>query len=140
MIKKRFNPIKDKSSEIIEFLMSSPDIPDDDILQFKLRLSIEEAVDNVVRYAYDGGIGWLEAGTRIEGCAEMSFAHRGSSSHERLTVLVFTLIDHEFATIYRYVVKCLGARCAVRCKKMMDSINYRYENGNNVLTMTKKLN
>ena len=67
MIKKRFNPIKDKSSEIIEFLMSSPDIPDDDTLQFKLRLSIEEAVDNVVRYAYDGGIGWLEAGIRIEG-------------------------------------------------------------------------
>ena len=25
------------------------------------------------------------------------------------------------------------------CKKMMDSINYRYENGNNVLTMTKQI-
>ena len=65
-MKKRFNPIKDKSSEIIEFLMSSPDIPDDDALQFKLRLSIEEAVENVVRYAYDGGIGWLEAGTSLD--------------------------------------------------------------------------
>ena len=31
-MKKRFNPIKDKSSEIIEYLMSSPDIPDDDEL------------------------------------------------------------------------------------------------------------
>ena len=66
MMKKRFNPIKDKSSEIIEFLMSSPDIPDDEVLQFKLRLSIEEAVENVVRYAYDGGIGWLEAGTSLD--------------------------------------------------------------------------
>ncbi len=26
------------------------------------------------------------------------------------------------------------------CKKMMDSIEYRYEDGNNVLTMTKKVN
>ncbi|MBR3551316.1 MAG: ATP-binding protein, partial [Bacteroidales bacterium] len=65
-MKKRFNPIKDKSSEIIEYLMSSPDIPDDDELQFKLRLSIEEAVENVVRYAYEGGIGWLEAGTSLD--------------------------------------------------------------------------
>ena len=66
MVKKRFNPIKDKSSEIIEFLMSSPDMPDDEALCFKLRLSIEEAVDNVVRYAYDGGIGWLEVGTNLD--------------------------------------------------------------------------
>jgi anti-sigma regulatory factor (Ser/Thr protein kinase) len=25
------------------------------------------------------------------------------------------------------------------CKKMMDSIDYRYEDGNNILTMTKKV-
>ncbi|MBO6027376.1 MAG: ATP-binding protein, partial [Bacteroidales bacterium] len=25
------------------------------------------------------------------------------------------------------------------CKKLMDSISYRYENGNNILTMTKKI-
>ena len=65
-MKKRFNPIKDKSSEIIEYLMSSPDMPDDEGLRFKLRLSIEEAVENVVRYAYEGGIGWLEAGTSLD--------------------------------------------------------------------------
>ena len=65
-MEKRFNPIRDKSSEIIEYLLSSPDIPDNDVLKFKLRLSIEEAVENVVRYAYDGGIGWLEAGTSLD--------------------------------------------------------------------------
>ena len=56
MIKKRFNPIKDKSSEIIDFLMASPDMPGDDALRFKIELSVEEAVENVVRYAYEGGI------------------------------------------------------------------------------------
>ena len=54
-MKKRFNPIKDKSSEIIEFLMASPDMPTDETLCFKIRLSVEEAVENVVRYAYEDG-------------------------------------------------------------------------------------
>jgi anti-sigma regulatory factor (Ser/Thr protein kinase) len=66
MIKKRFNPITDKSSEIIAFLMASPDIPDDPDLRFKIELSVEEAVENVVHYAYEGGIGWLEAGTSLD--------------------------------------------------------------------------
>ena len=65
-MKKRFNPIKDKSSEIIEFLMASPDMPTDEAIRFKIHLSIEEAVENVVRYAYEGGIGWLEAGTSLD--------------------------------------------------------------------------
>ena len=41
-------------------------MPSDDVIRFKLRLSIEEAVENVVRYAYEGGIGWLEVGTRLD--------------------------------------------------------------------------
>jgi hypothetical protein len=41
-VKKLFNPIKDKSGEIIEYLMSSPDMPTDEDLRFKLRLSIED--------------------------------------------------------------------------------------------------
>ena len=63
---KRFNPITDRSSEIIAFLMASPDMPQDEELRFKIGLSVEEAVENVVRYAYDGGIGWLEAGTSLD--------------------------------------------------------------------------
>ena len=66
MIKKRFNPITDRSSEIVAFLMASPDMPKDEDLRFKIELSIEEAVENVVQYAYEGGIGWLEAGTSLD--------------------------------------------------------------------------
>jgi anti-sigma regulatory factor (Ser/Thr protein kinase) len=135
MIKKRFNPIKDKSSEIIEFLMSSPDIPDDDILQFKLRLSIEEAVDNVVRYAYDGGIGWLEAGTRIEGSDPILTIELRDAGKK------FNPLEREDPDISLNAEdRQIGGLGIFLCKKMMDSINYRYENGNNVLTMTKKLN
>lgn len=133
-MKKRFNPIKDKSSEIIEFLMSSPDIPDDEELRFKLRLSIEEAVENVVRYAYDGGIGWLEAGTNLD--------------HDTLVLTIelrdagvpFNPLEMEDPdTLLPAEERNIGGLGIFLCKKMMDSIRYRYEDGNNVLTMTKKI-
>ena len=134
MKKKRFNPITDKSSEIIAFLMNSPDMPSDEELRFKIGLSIEEAVVNVVRYAYDGGIGWLEAGTNLD--------------HD---TLVLTIELRDAGTPFNPLEKPdpditltalerkSGGLGIYLCKKMMDSINYRYENGNNVLTMTKKL-
>ncbi|MBP5495805.1 MAG: ATP-binding protein [Bacteroidales bacterium] len=134
MTKKRFNPIKDKSSEIIEFLMSSPDIPDDEVLQFKLRLSIEEAVENVVRYAYDGGIGWLEAGTSLdEDSLVLTIELRDAG-------IPFNPLEKEDPDVTLSVgERKIGGLGIFLCKKMMDSIEYRYEDGNNVLTMTKKV-
>ena len=54
MMKKRFNPITDRSSEIVAFLMASPDMPKDEDLRFKIELSIEEAVENVESETKDG--------------------------------------------------------------------------------------
>ena len=133
-MKKRFNPIKDKSSEIIEFLMSSPDMPSDDALCFKLRLSIEEAVENVVRYAYSGGIGWLEAGTSLD--------------QDKLLLTIelrdagvpFNPLEKEDPDITLSAEEReVGGLGIFICKKMMDSLSYRYEDGNNILTMTKKI-
>jgi len=134
MIKKRFNPITDKSSEITSFLMSSPDMPKDEALRFKLELSIEEAVDNVVNYAYEGGIGWLEAGTSLD--------------HESL---ILTIELRDAGVPFNPLEKAdpditlpanerkIGGLGIYLCKKMMDSISYRYEDGNNVLIMKKKI-
>lgn len=132
MIKKRFNPIKDKSSEIIEFLMASPDMPADEELRFKLRLSIEEAVENVVRYAYDGGIGWLEVGTSLD--------------HDNLVLTVelrdagvpFNPLEQpDPDTTAKAEDRNVGGLGIYLCKQLMDRISYRYEDGNNVLTMSK---
>ena len=133
-MKKRFNPIKDKSSEIIEFLMSSPDIPDDEVLQFKLRLSIEEAVENVVRYAYDGGIGWLEVGTSLdEDSIVLTIELRDAG-------IPFNPLEKEDPDVTLSAdERKIGGLGIFLCKKMMDNIEYRYEDGNNVLTMTKKV-
>jgi anti-sigma regulatory factor (Ser/Thr protein kinase) len=134
MTKKRFNPIKDKSSEIIEFLMSSPDIPDDEVLQFKLRLSIEEAVENVVRYAYDGGIGWLEAGTSLDQDSLVLTIELRDAG------VPFNPLEKEDPDVTLSAdERKIGGLGIFLCKKMMDSIEYRYEDGNNVLTMTKKV-
>lgn len=133
-MKKRFNPIKDKSSEIIEFLMSSPDIPDDEVLQFKLRLSIEEAVENVVRYAYDGGFGWLEAGTSLDQNSLMLTIELRDAG------IPFNPLEKEDPDVTLSAdERKIGGLGIFLCKKMMDSIEYRYEDGNNVLTMTKKV-
>lgn len=132
MTKKRFNPIKDRSSEIVSYLMASPDMPKDADLRFKIELSIEEAVENVVQYAYQGGIGWLEAGTSLD--------------HESL---ILTIELRDAGVPFNPLEKTdpdvtltanerpIGGLGIYLCKNMMDSISYRYEDGNNVLTMKK---
>ena len=133
-MKKRFNPIKDKSSEIIEFVMSSPDIPDDDVLKFKLRLSIEEAVENVVRYAYNGGIGWLE--TNIDFNQDTLLL----TIQLRDAGVPFNPLEKKDPDVTLSAEdRNIGGLGIYLCKKMMDNIEYRYEDGNNVLTMTKKV-
>ena len=133
-MKKRFNPIKDKSSEIIEFVMSSPDIPDDDVLKFKLRLSIEEAVENVVRYAYDGGIGWLETGINFDQDSLLLTIQLRDAG------VPFNPLEKDDPDVTLSAEeRNIGGLGIYLCKKMMDNIEYRYEDGNNVLTMTKKV-
>jgi len=134
MIKKRFNPIKDKSSEIIAFLMASPDMPDDEELRFKIGLSVEEAVENVVRYAYDGGIGWLEAGTSLDNDSlNLTIELRDAG-------VPFNPLEKEDPdTTLSIQDRDIGGLGIFLCKKMMDNIYYRYEDGNNVLTMVKKV-
>ncbi len=133
-MKKKFNPIKDKSSEIIEYLMSSPDIPDDEALRFKLRLSIEEAVENVVRYAYDGGIGWLEAEIRFDqDTLVLTIELRDAG-------VPFNPLERDEPDVTLSAEdRNIGGLGIFICKKMMDDIQYRYEDGNNVLIMTKKV-
>ena len=134
MIKKRFNPITDKSSEIVAYLMASPNMPSDPDLRFKIELSVEEAVENVVRYAYEGGIGWLEAGTSFD--------------NESLVLTIelrdagvpFNPLEKDDPDITLSAnERPVGGLGIYLCKQMMDSISYRYEDGNNVLIMKKKV-
>lgn len=133
-MKKRFDPIFDKCGEIVDYLMSSPDIPDDESVQFKVRLSVEEAVENVVRYAYEGGTGWIEVDVGLDK------QHPSLIIELRDAGVPFNPLnkpdpDVTLAAEEREV----GGLGIFLCKKMMDSVEYRYEDGNNILTMRKIL-
>ena len=133
-MKKLFNPIKDKTAEIIEYLMLSPDMPEDEDLRFKLRLSIEETVENVVQYAYKDGIGWMEVGTALE---KNGFA---------LTITLkdagkpFNPLEKEDPDINLPLEEReIGGLGIYLCKQLMDDVQYRYEDGCNILTMKKEI-
>lgn len=134
MMKKRFNPIKDRSSEIVAFLMSSPDMPKDEELRFKIELSIEEAVENVVQYAYEGGIGWLEAGTKLDDKTLVLTIELRDAG------VPFNPLEKDDPDITLSAdERPVGGLGIFLCKNMMDSISYRYEDGNNVLVMKKQI-
>lgn len=133
-MKKRFNPIKDRSSEIVAFLMSSPDMPKDEELRFKIELSIEEAVENVVQYAYEGGIGWLEAGTKLDDKTLVLTIELRDAG------VPFNPLEKDDPDITLSAdERPVGGLGIFLCKNMMDSISYRYEDGNNVLVMKKQI-
>jgi anti-sigma regulatory factor (Ser/Thr protein kinase) len=134
MIKKRFNPITDRSSEIVAFLMASPDMPQDEDLRFKIELSIEEAVENVVQYAYEGGIGWLEAGTSLDNKSLILTIELRDAG------VPFNPLEKDDPDITLSAdERPVGGLGIYICKSMMDSISYRYEDGNNVLVMNKRV-
>lgn len=133
-MKKLFNPIKDKSGEIIECLMSSPDMPTNEDLRFKIRLSIEETVENVVQYAYKDSIGWMEVETNLDDKALM------------LTVTLkdagkpFNPLEMPDPDISSSVEeRKIGGLGIYLCKQLMDEVLYRYEDGCNILTMKKEI-
>lgn len=137
MTSKQFDPIRDKSTEIIEFIMSAPEIPDDPAAEFKIRLSVEEVVENVVRYAYEDGAGSLEA------CVSRAEADADCVS---LTITItdkgvpFNPLEKEDPDITLSAEeRNIGGLGIFLCKQMMDDVQYRYENECNILTMVKKI-
>lgn len=134
-MRKRFDPINDKSGEIIEFIMNAPEIPQDDSLQFKIRLSVEEVVENVVNYAYQDKAGWLEAITSLDDDSTI------------LTIVIkdagvpFNPLNAEDPDITLGAEEReIGGLGIFLCKQLMDKMDYKYQDGCNVLTMSKKLN
>lgn len=134
MVKKLFNPIKNKSGEIIDFLMTSPDIPNDESLRFKIRLAIEETVENVVSYAYQDGVGWMEVSTNLD------------SDNLQLVITLrdagkpFNPLEKEDPDLTLSAEeRPIGGLGIFLCKQFMDHVDYIYEDGCNILTMKKTL-
>lgn len=131
-MKVRFEPIGGKTAEIIEALMASDDMPLDDDLRFRLRLCIEEAVANIVDYAYEGGNGFVEVGTCINGNELLITLEDSGKPFNPLEKgdPDITLSAEE---------RPIGGLGIFLCKQLMDDMTYAFENGRNILTMKKNI-
>ena len=130
-MQKRFEPITERTAEILDFIMAAPEIPDDDGLKFRIRLCSEEAVVNVVNYAYEGGLGFLEVNTDSEdGWFSISLKDGGTP----FDPLASPDPDISLAADQRQI----GGLGIFLCKQMMDEVSYIWENGCNVLNMKIK--
>lgn len=125
----RIVPIAGKTAEIIETVMSSPDVPQDETLRFKIRLSVEEIAENIVNYAYNNGNGFVEITTTLDeaGMLTISFKDAG---------VPFNPLEKEDPDITLGLEeRPVGGLGIFICKKMMDSVSYVFEDGCNNFTM-----
>lgn len=127
-MEKRFDPIKNKTGDIVEYLMTSPDIPDDESVRFKVRLCIEEAVDNVVSYAYSNGEGYIVVTTeRTNNRLVISLRDEGVPFNP------LAKADPDITAPAEE--RQIGGLGIFICKQMMDKVMYTYEHGCNYLQM-----
>lgn len=131
-MEKKFDPIEGRSGDIIETVMSSKDMPEDESLQFKLRLSVEEVVENIVRYAYASGNGFLNVSTSvIDGVLSITLKDGGKP---------FNPLEQEDPDVNAALEdRQIGGLGIFLCKQMMDSVDYQYADNCNILTMRKKI-
>ncbi|MBQ6302141.1 MAG: ATP-binding protein [Bacteroidales bacterium] len=125
----RIVPIAGKTAEIIETVMASPDVPQDETLRFKIRLSVEEIAENIVNYAYNNGNGFVEITTTLDeaGMLTISFKDAG---------VPFNPLEKEDPDITLSLdERPVGGLGIFICKKMMDSVSYVFEDGCNNFTM-----
>lgn len=132
-MEKRFDPIKNKTADIIEWVMQSPDLPQDDGLLFKIRLCVEEAVENIVSYAYKDGEGYVVVATRREdNRLILSFRDEG---------VPFNPLAKDDPDITASAEdRQVGGLGIFICKQMMDRISYVFEHGCNNLQMELAIN
>jgi len=132
-MEKYYDPITGKSGAIIEDVMSSEEVvslPED--LGFKIRLCVEEVVENVVLYAYDAGAGFMEVKTGLSGGVwSIIFKDAG---------VPFNPLEKKDPDITLSAEdRPIGGLGIFLCKQMMDSVEYKYAEGCNVLTMRKNV-
>ena len=128
-----YDPIKGKTCEIVDALMSSEHMAEDEDLRFKLRLCIEEVVENIVQYAYKNGEGFIDVTTSLsDGLLSITLEDSG---------VPFNPLAKEDPDITLSAEeRPIGGLGIFICKQMMDDLSYVYRDGRNIFTMKKKIN
>ena len=132
MMTKRFETINGKTADIIDAVMSSTDIPSNENLRFKIRLAVEEAVENIVQYAYPNGQGWINITTDIlENNLVITLQDGG---------IPFNPLDKEDPDLTISAdERQIGGLGIFLCKQLMDDVSYTYSNKQNTLQFKIKI-
>lgn len=126
----RFDPVEGRNAEIIEGVMNSQEVvslPED--IQFKIRLCTEEVEENILCYS---GSTWIEV--TVERTAD------GITLGFRDGGVEFDPLAMEDPDITSSLSeRKVGGLGIFLCKKMMDYLEYKFEDGCNIFVMKKKI-
>lgn len=130
---KRYSPLAGRAALIIDELMSAPAMPADETLRFQLRLAIEEAVENIIAYAYaEAAEPWLEVHAERQGGSLVITLKDGGRP--------FNPLEHEAPDLSLPAEeRPVGGLGIFLTRRMTDAVSYTYADGCNILTLTKHL-
>lgn len=126
-MKNRFDPVEGRNAEIIEAIMSCPELKDVDEDQlFKIRLCVEEVEENILCYS---GTTWVEVSVENDGKSiSISFVDGG---------VKFDPLEKEDPDVNASLEdRKVGGLGIFLCKKMMNEVRYVYSNGCNNFQMS----
>lgn len=126
MFSKKFDPIEGRNAEIIEAVMSCPEVSGlSDDLKFKIRLCVEEVEENILCYS---GSTWVEVVvTNDNQQLEVCFRDGG---------VAFDPLAKPDPDITASIEdRDIGGLGIFICKQMMDVVEYERRGNDNVLKM-----
>lgn len=127
---KKFDPVAGRNADIIESVMNCDEVQAiSPGLQFKVRLCVEEVEENILSYS---GTTWVSIQAEEENnCLVICFKDGGTP---------FDPLAKDDPDINASIEEReIGGLGIFICKQMMDSVEYRHENGSNILIMKLKL-
>lgn len=131
MSKLHFAPIKGRSEEIIQAIMDTTEVGSVPELDFTIHLVVEEIVVNIVNYAYpqdsEGEVTIIVELTPFE--LSLSFSDSGIPFNP--------LQKPDPDTTLSAAERPIGGLGIYLVKQVMDTVTYNYQDGHNILTLTK---
>lgn len=129
---RRFQPIQGKAEEIIQSIIQTDEIVALPSFAYMIHLVVEEIVVNIVDYAYPEGNGYLEV--------------RINNDNKELTIefrdhgIPFNPLEQSMPDLdIPLEERSIGGLGIFLTKEMMDNVEYRYEQGENILIIKKNL-
>lgn len=129
---RRFQPIQGKAEEIIQSIIQTNEIVALPSFAYMIHLVVEEIVVNIVDYAYPEGNGYLEV--------------RINNDNKELTIefrdhgIPFNPLEQSMPDLdIPLEERSIGGLGIFLTKEMMDNVEYRYEQGENILIIKKNM-